>query len=171
MDILAAPDVRVLQRKSITMDRSRAFAFRRNGHGLDELQASETGSFILQLVVAELAQAVVLPPFDLLLAPVEVEDVGEEPSRVLLGRSVLRVGRNSCEQLLSKGPRVLAVDLLLVSRLSGSRGGSIDPCPVCDPRRPLPFEPVAERAGREAVVLVVSLDARARLCIDLAGSP
>src|SRR5437868_2893036 len=75
------------------MDRSHALAFRRNGHGLDKLQASKTGSFILQLLVAELAQAVVLPPLALLLAPVEVEDVGEEPSRLLLGRSVLRVGR------------------------------------------------------------------------------
>src|SRR3954468_20025422 len=124
------------------MDRRHALTFRRNGHGLDELQASETGSFILQLPVAELAQAVVLPPLDLLLAPVEVEDVGEEPSRLLLGRPILSVGRNSGEQLLPKRARVLPVLLLLVSRLSGSRGGSIDPCPVCDPRRPLPFEPV-----------------------------
>src|SRR4051812_4853371 len=123
------------------MDRSHALTFRRNGHRLDELQASETGSFILQLPLAELAQAVVLPPLDLLLAPVEVEDVGEEPSRLLLGRSVLRVGRNSCEQLLPKGPRVLAVDLLLVDRLPGSRRGPIDPGSVGDECRPLPFEP------------------------------
>src|SRR3954470_15333389 len=109
------------------MDRRHALTFRRNGHGLDELQASETGSFILQLLVAELAQAVVLPPLDLLLAPVEVEDVGEEPSRLLLGRPILSVGRNSFEQLLPKGARVLAVDLLLVGRFPGSRRGPVDP--------------------------------------------
>src|SRR5205823_4529696 len=129
------------------MDRSRALAFRHNGHGLDKLQARETGSFLLQLLVAELAQAVVLPPLALLLAPVEVEDVGEEPPRLLLGRSVLRVGRNASEQLLPKRARVLALELLLVGRFPGSRRGPVDPRSGRDPFRPLPFQPVAESAG------------------------
>jgi len=42
-------------------------------------------SLVPQLLVAELAQTVVLPPVALVLAPVEVEEIGEEPSGLLLG--------------------------------------------------------------------------------------
>ena len=67
------------------------------GDALNELQAGEAGSLVPQLLVAELAQAVVLPPRALVLPPVEVEHVGKDPSGLLLGGPDRNVCRNAGE--------------------------------------------------------------------------
>src|SRR6266478_6593072 len=170
MNFLAASNIGVLWWKPVTMDGNGALALRVRGYGLEELQAGEAGPLVPQLLVAELAQAEVLPPHAFVLAPVEVEDVGEEPPCLLLGGPDRNVSGNAGEQLLANCMGFLAVDLLLVGRVAGSRRGPVDSRPGSDPRRALAFEPVAERARGEAVVLVVGLDLGARLRIDFAGA-
>src|SRR5438128_9028158 len=152
------------------MDGKGALALRSRGHRLEKLQAGEAGSLVPQLFTAELAQTEVLPPVALVLAPVEVEDVGEEQPGLLLGGPDRDVGGNAGEQPLANYPGLPALELLLIGRVAGYWRGPVDPRPGGDPRRPFPFEPVAESARGETVVFVVCLDLGARLRIDLVGA-
>ena len=53
MNFLAAPDIGVLWGEPVTMDGNGALALRVRGHGLEEIQASEAGSLVPQLFIAE----------------------------------------------------------------------------------------------------------------------
>src|SRR5262245_4513304 len=105
MSFLAATDVGVLCGKPVAVDGNGTLAAPR--HGLEELQAGEAVPLVPQLLVAQPAQAEVVPPHALVLAPVKVEHVGEDLSRLLLGGPERNVRGNAGEQPLANRPRLL----------------------------------------------------------------
>src|SRR4030095_215918 len=84
-------------------------------HLLHEFEADERFLLVEQLLVVEISQAGKLPPDALGLAPMEAEDLGKEPGRLLFRRPTRGIGRHASEQTIGERaePRVALGQLLI----------------------------------------------------------
>ena len=174
MDIVAFANRGVLRLELIDVDGRLV----RAAVAPDERQPRETRLLVAQFVLAEVAQAEVLPPRGLRLAAMPVQQVRRQPARLLFVRT-LRAVVHAVKQTRFQR---LHLQLALGERLD-FRGLNKRPrrlLAAFDEAAPQILQPVAEAERRDAIVAVVLLDdaphlpdgaARVRVGLQLEDAP
>ena len=132
-------------------------------HALHELEPAHAVLFVEEILGRHGREAEVFPPRHLLFAAMPVEQIREQPARVVRVPGIMCLGRQRVEQTRTRRnlPRFERAHV-------GRRLGGLDLRPRHlrargDDLRAQAFEPVAERLGGAAVVLVVAGHGLARL--------
>ena len=88
MELLLAAKLGLLRGKAVAVHGRLG----RAAHGAHEPEARKSCPLLEEVFIRERREAEILPPDALLLAPVPVEDVGEDPARLLVQATLARVG-------------------------------------------------------------------------------
>src|SRR6266446_10450681 len=102
-EILVSAQIRILQRKAVTMYRRPSCAADRTNEG----QPRKRGAFFQQIFGRQITEAEILPPGRLFFSTVPVEDIGEKPLGVLFGASFRYVHRHAVGQTTDEPPNPL----------------------------------------------------------------
>ncbi len=154
MQVVPGANVGVLERIGVAVDR----ASLRAPETRDETKPRERGLLGEQLILREVAQTIELPPGRLGFAPVPVQDVRQQPPR-LLPRATVRalrrhVGQKGGRQ--RRNARGALIDLLRCRAILGRRARDRDAAGLHG--GPQTLQPVAEMPRGDAIVPVVALD-------------
>ncbi len=154
---VAFADVVVLRRKRVALDGPRV----RAADGADECQPRERRPLGLVIFERQVAKAKELPPRGLVLAPVPLEEVCHEPTRLLILGALRGIDGHLGEQVVHHALRLSgrSRDVLARDAARELRAGQVDAVLVLR-LRAQPLEPVAQLPRRDAVFAVVALDGR-----------
>ena len=154
MQRFAPAELGLLRREAIAVHRSSGSAPDRS----HERQACEACPLLEEVLLGQGRQSEIFPPGRLLLAPMPVEHIGQDPAGVLLCRALAGIRRHIGSQARNEFgdsglPR--ATDL---AHLPRGRYRALDHRAVGDQVGSNALEPVPKRTSGEAVIPVVARD-------------
>ena len=146
-------EVGVLRRELVAVDHDAAL---RSLQAALEPEPRDARSLVEELVLGHAVESKVFPPVDLVFASVPLEELREDPLRLL---GPVAVDRELRGQGLGHGANVRQSILELLIRLGERRGGSRDGLtPIAFRFQTKPLQPIAQPERRDAVVAIVRAD-------------
>src|SRR5580700_58782 len=152
VQLLFAAQFCFLRRESVTVDRR----LRSPPNRFNKSEIGQGSSFFEEILVRKRGKPKVFPPDGFFLPTMPIQDISQDPSRLLLGRAFAHLRWDIGGQ--ARNERVDA-DLPLcagVARFGRRRNGAFDDVALYDQLRPYVLEPVTQCVRRKTVVAVVA---------------